>query len=176
MLQFKPGFFASSSSLLGNTDFVQAHTSLDKAQTHAEITIVVTFKNLSAYEGTPPEEGKSRKIADGPLYSLAEIQALSEQPDTVMLWTRRCVDKAADLGFDASGVGGLFRELSKQDYRDSEWCENGKGGVAACDAYTLSRVERIEATNKLSRIVYFLKFALSKTGKLVLMVSCHTSN
>jgi hypothetical protein len=137
---------------------------------------VVTFKNLSAYGGNPPGDGENRKIAGGPLYGLAEIQALSAQPDSVKLWTRRCVDKAADLGLDAAGVGGLIRELSKQDYRDSEWCENGKGGVAACDAYTLSRLEHVEAANKSYRIEYFLKFALSKTGTLVLMVSCHTSN
>lgn len=137
---------------------------------------MVTFKNLSAYEGAPPKDGGSRKITGGPLYELAKIQALSAQPGSVKLWTRRCVDKAADLGFDAAGVGGLIRELSNQDYRDSEWCENGKGGTAACDAYTLSRLEHVEATNKSYRIEYFLKFALSKTGTLVLMVSCHTSN
>lgn len=137
---------------------------------------MVTFKNVSAYDGKPPGDGESRKIAGGPLYDLAEIQALSAQPDSVKLWTRRCIDKAADLGFDAAGVGGLIRELSKQDYRDSEWCENGKGGVAASDAYMLQRIERIEAANKSYRIEYFLKFALSQTGKLVLMVSCHTSN
>ncbi len=137
---------------------------------------MVIFKNLSAFGGNPPGDGGSRKIAGGPLYDLTEIQALSAQPDSVKLWTRRCVDKAADLGFDAAGVGGLIRELLKQDYRDSEWCENGKGGAAACDAYTLSRLERVEASNKSYRIEYFLKFALSKTGALVLMVSCHTSN
>ena len=137
---------------------------------------MVIFKNLSAFGGNPPGDGGSRKIAGGPLYDLPEIQALSAQPDSVKLWTRRCVDKAADLGFDAAGVGGLIRELLKQDYRDSEWCENGKGGAAACDAYTLSRLERVEASNKSYRIEYFLKFALSKTGALVLMVSCHTSN
>lgn len=137
---------------------------------------MVAFKNLSACGGKPSGDGESRKIAGGPLYDLTAIQALSVQPDLVKLWTRRCVDKAADLGFDAAGAGGLIRELSKQDCRDSEWCENGKRGAAACDAYTLSRLEHVEAVNKSYRIEYFLKFALSKTGTLVLMVSCHASN
>lgn len=137
---------------------------------------MVTFKNLSAYAGAPPKDGESRKIAGGPLYDLAAIQALTAQPDSMKLWTRRCVDKAADLGFDAAGVGGLIRELSKQDYRDSEWCDNGKGGAAACDAYDLRRNEYVETAGKTYRMEYFLKFALSKTGTLVLMVSCHTSN
>lgn len=137
---------------------------------------MVTFKNLSAYDGVPPSEGGDRKIAGGPLYGLARIQALTEQPNSVKLWTRRCVDKAADLGLDAPGVGGLIRELKEQDYRDSEWCENGKGAWAACDAYTLTRNEYLESTGKWSRTTYFLKFAESRIGWLVLIVSCHTSN
>ena len=36
------------------------------------------------------------------------------------------------------------------------------------------RNEYVETAGKTYRMEYFLKFALSKTGKLVLMVSCHT--
>lgn len=137
---------------------------------------MVTFKNLSAYEGVPPGEGEERKIAGGPLYALARIQALTELVDSVQFWTAKCRRDAANLTLDPSDVGGLIRELKERDYRDSEWCENGKGFWAACDAYTLARDEYRENAGKTFRMAYFLKFAESRTGKLVLIVSCHTSS
>lgn len=135
---------------------------------------MVTFKNLSAYEGTPPKDGESRKITGGPLYKLAEIQALAATPDAVKLWTGKCRRDVANLTLDAADVGALLQELTERDYRDSEWCDNGKGAWAACDAYNLRRNEYVETADKTFRMKYFLKFALSKTSKLVLMVSCHT--
>jgi hypothetical protein len=80
----------------------------------------------------------------------------------------------ANLILDTSGVGAMLRELTGRDYRDSEWCDNGKGAWAACDAYTLRHDEYVETAGRTFRMEYFFKFALSKTGKLVLMVSCHT--
>lgn len=45
--------------------------------------------------------------------------------------------------------------------------------MAACDAYSIRRMEVIPATGKTMPVGYFLKFAIGKTGNLVLMVSCH---
>lgn len=137
---------------------------------------MVISRNLSAYDGVPPTKGENRKIAGGPLYALAKIQALTEQPDAVNFWTAKCIKNAAELALDPSDLGGLIRELANNDYRDSEWCDNGKNFWAACDAYTLTRREFNDYAGKSFRVVYFLKFAESKTGKLVLVVSCHTSN
>lgn len=137
---------------------------------------MVISRNLSAYNGVPPAEGEDRKIPGGPLYELAKIQALTEQPDTINLWTAKCRRDAANLTLDTSDIGELIRELTNDDYRDSEWCDNGKNSWTACDAYRLVRSEFLENAGKWFRMVYFLKFAESKTGKLVLMVSIHTSN
>ena len=137
---------------------------------------MVTLKNLSAYNGTPPIDGENRKIAAGPLYALARIQALTELSDSVKFWTKSCRRRAANLTLDPTDVGNMIRELKEQDYRDSEWCDNGKSYWAACDAYTLIRNEYLENAGKWFRMEYFLKFAESRTGKLVLIVSCHTSN
>lgn len=134
---------------------------------------MVTFKNLSAYDGEAPPPGNNRKISGGPLYVLAEIQAISAQAGAVVFWTRNCIRDVANLGLDTDDVGELLRELVADDYRDSEWCENGKAGWVAADAYTLRRQEFIEVTGKWMSIEYYLKFAMGKTGKLVLMVSCH---
>lgn len=90
------------------------------------------------------------------------------------LWTRRCRNTAADLGLDTGDVGALIRELSERDYRDSEWCENGRGAYAACDAYTLRRLEFMEKVGKSFTVEYFLKFAVARTGQLLLNVFCHT--
>ncbi|MBL8399538.1 MAG: hypothetical protein JNL00_00575 [Candidatus Accumulibacter sp.] len=105
---------------------------------------------------------------------MGEIQALAATPDAVKLWTGKCRRDVANLTLDAADVGALLQELTERDYRDSEWCDNGKGAWAACDAYNLRRNEYVETAGKTFRMEYFLKFALSKTGKLVLMVSCHT--
>lgn len=110
------------------------------------------------------------------MYELAKIQALTEQPDTINLWTAKCRRDAANLTLDTSDIGELIRELTKDDYRDSEWCDNGKNSWAACDAYRLARSEFLENAGKWFRMVYFLKFAEGKSGKLVLIVSIHTSN
>lgn len=110
------------------------------------------------------------------MYELAKIQALTEQPGTVNIWTEKCRRDAANLTLNTSDLGKMIRELTNNDYRDSEWCDNGKDFWAACDAYTLMRSEFNEYAGKWFRNKYFLKFAESKTGKLVLMVSCHTSN
>lgn len=135
--------------------------------------MVVPFKNLSAYDGDPPKDGGTRKIAGGPLYDLAEIQAIAHQAGVVQLWTRNCAKDVADLGLDTDGVGELLCELAARDYRDSEWCDNGKAAWVAADAYTSRRQEYIEAAGKMMTVEYFLKFAKGRFGKLVLMVSCH---
>lgn len=142
-------------------------------ETPPELTIVVTFKNVSAFCGKPSGESESRKIAGGPLYGLAEVQAVAAN-DGVNFWTAKCRRDAANLTLDTAGVGAMLQELTERDYRDSEWCDNGKAASAACDAYVFRRIEFVETAGKSYRMEYFLKFALSKTGKLVLMVSCHT--
>lgn len=135
---------------------------------------MVPFKNLSAFDGVPPKDAESRKIAGGPLYGLADIQTVSAIPDAVNLWTPKCRRDVANLALDTADVGAMIRELVESNYRDSEWCDNGMGAWAACDAYSLQRLEHMEKAGKSLRVEYFLKFALSKTGKLVLIVSCHT--
>lgn len=137
---------------------------------------MVIFTNLSAYNGVPPADGEDRKIAGGPLYELARIKVLTELPGALNLWTAKARRDVANLAMAPADVGGMIRQLTERDYRDSEWCDNGKGSCAACDAYALTRDEYVERAGKSYRMVYFLKFAESRTGKLVLMASCHTSN
>ena len=136
---------------------------------------MVTFIVVSEYSQDPPDGLGRVKIADGPLYDLARIQALIEDESNLLAWTPKCrSDVHKYFSGDLAEVADLIERLKPSDYRDSEWCENGKGSIAACDAYTVRRTEDVPATGKRATFGYFLKFAIAKTGALVLVVSCHS--
>lgn len=111
---------------------------------------------------------------DEPLYDLARVQALAADENQIFLWTAKCRKDVLNLfDSDLAQVAELIAGLTATDYIDSEWCENGRGALAACDAYRIRRQETIPATGKSMTVSYFVKFAIGKTGRLVLMVSCH---
>lgn len=132
---------------------------------------------LSEYSSELPDQPGRVKIAtEGgqPLYDLARVQALVKDENTVSLWTRKCQQDVHKLfDSDLERVAELIQALQEVGYVDSEWCENGKGAWAACDAYRVRRLETIPATGKSETIEYFVKFAVGKTGRLLLLVSCH---
>lgn len=133
---------------------------------------------LSEYSTSPPTQlGFGRlKIAGGPLYDLSRVQKLVANPDAIQLATRACVkDVDALFASDLESVAELIEALGSDDYRDSEWCESGKASVIACDAYQVRRSEQLAGQAKRVTVEYFLKFAVGKTGQLVLLVSCHLS-
>lgn len=133
---------------------------------------MVSFNVVSEYSGGP-EPGSRVKIPGGPLYSLERVQGMAKRPGCLLLWTGKCRRDVANLAWDDGDLAEVFSCLKAADYKDSEWCDNGKGAWAACDAYTLRRSEWVEAAGRQMTIGYFLKFAVGKTGALVLMVSCH---
>lgn len=135
---------------------------------------MVTFFIVSQYSGTVPAAGASRKIAEGPLYELAKIHEIASAAYSLRFWTRGSEQKARDLDVDTEDVAQWLLELTPQNYRDSEWCTDGRAW-AACDAYLLRRSEWIPAARKHMPVDYFLKFAIARSGALVLMVSCHMS-
>lgn len=137
---------------------------------------MVTFYVVSEYSDNLPLDGSGLKIAGGPLYDLARIQQLVARHGAVRFWTRKSEFDASELNLDVADIAQWLQELRQQDFRNSEWCTNGSRAWAACDAYVLRRSEWIAAARKNMPVDYFLKFALAKTGALVLMVSCHTSS
>jgi len=135
---------------------------------------MVTFYILSEYSLTSPTTGGGDKILGGPLYDLVRVKAIIQDGKGLQLWTRDCVKNVADLGWETADVIGLILQLRNGDYIDSEWCENGRGAFAACDAYSIRVKERIEAVSKDMLIEYFVKFAINKLGTMVMTISCHT--
>ncbi len=129
---------------------------------------------VSEYSLNPPLDGQGRvKIANAPLYDLVRVQKLAAAGG-LNTWTDRC-DKAVYGLFagDLAAVADLLAHLRPADYRDSEWCTNGRNAWAACDAYALRRLEWVASAGKEMGVEYFVKFAVGKTGQLVLLVSCH---
>lgn len=129
---------------------------------------------VSEYSSRPPTESGRVKIAGGPLYDLARVQAIVEDENRLFTWTEKCRKDVFKLFDDDLGeVASLIQCLKASDYIDSEWCENGRNAMAACDAYSIRRMEVIPTTGKAMPVEYFLKFAIGKAGNLVLLVSCH---
>ena len=142
------------------------------------ITIMVTFSIISEYSQDPPTQtGLRVKIALGrPLYELARVQALAEDVHRIKAVTQKCLQDVEKLfAGEYDDVASLICALRPNDYRDSEWCESGRASVAACDAYVVQRVEVAPGSGQSVAVMYYLKFAIGKTGQLVLMVSCHLS-
>jgi hypothetical protein len=142
---------------------------------------MVSFVLLSRYTLSPLTEPGRVKIEGGPLYKLNEVQELAGRMQ-VHLWTRKCIQDVRNLyegvrdDYDselAMAADLLLRLDLAGRYIDSEWCDNGKGGLAACDAYEVRRDDLIPATGRRQATRYFVKFAIGKTGQLLLMVSCH---
>lgn len=144
---------------------------------------MVNNKNRSAYEGSPPAFPSSEHrhyIENGPIYELQSIaKALESGENSLILWTRECIKDVQDkLELEMSDLLPLFQMITTGDatYLKSEWCiQKPNGSWAACDSYNVTREEWIKYAKKYMDITYYIKFAISKSGKLLLTISCHTS-
>ena len=129
--------------------------------------------------GMAPPGGNARKIAGGPLYKTGEVLELLTDVEgkPVIAWTRKCVEDAISLRFDQEDLRELLRlAIHAGRFRGTEWCIQRDGGPwAACDAYSVTRQEWIARARKELTIEYFLKFAISRSGKKILLASCHLS-
>jgi|Laugresbdmm110sd_1035091.scaffolds.fasta_scaffold16673_3 hypothetical protein len=147
-----------------------------KPQSASNLTIMVIFTVISAYSQNPPITEGRHKIAGGPIYDLLSIQSMLEDETKLIAWTGKCRKDLMKLfDGDLAEVVDLIQRLKSHDYIDSEWCDNGHGFIAACDAYRVRRDEERKDTGERLTVEYFLKFGISKTGAVLLVVSCHLS-
>ncbi|SOB74574.1 hypothetical protein SAMN04488490_0059 [Marinobacter sp. LV10R510-11A] len=134
--------------------------------------------NVTAYEVKPPGEGEPRKIPGGPLYEHHRVlEILRKGEESTRAWTRKCKSDLQKYALDGDdAVVLLIEALQHGRYQSSEWCEQrSKGPWAACDSYTLTKKEWIRYAHKELQIEYYIKFAIAKTGTVILLVSCHLS-
>ncbi|HEU4344422.1 MAG TPA: hypothetical protein VFU31_22945 [Candidatus Binatia bacterium] len=141
---------------------------------------MVSDKIVSRYAGKLPESANSdRGIPHGPLYPVAEVLGLLENSvnPNIQVWTRKCAADVQKLALDADDLVDLLKEaVLGNHFIGSEWCrQNPNGPWAACDAYALSRQEWVAVAHKEIRMEYYLKFSVGKTGKILLLASCHLS-
>jgi hypothetical protein len=143
-----------------------------------ELTIMVNnLKNISAYQGEPPANLEPRIIASGPLYESGQVLQLLAEEQALKLWTRKSQIDVQRMSMDREDIADLVKEaLMNGTFLGSEWCyQKPAGPVAACDAYRLSRLEYPPNSRMEMRFDYYVKFALSRSGTLLLIVSCHLS-
>lgn len=118
-----------------------------------------------------------RTIPFGPLYPPSEVLKLIDHisENDVIAWTEKCILDLQNMNLDAEDLMELVKiAVTRGRFRKSEWCIQAPNGPwAACDAYSLFRKEFIEKAFREMDIEYYLKFAISVTGAVLLIISCH---
>lgn len=139
---------------------------------------MVSGRVVSLFTGELPAS-PDRGIPHGPLYPAAEVLKLLKDCGIrgIQVWTRKCAADLQKLMLDADDLADLLREsVLGGRFIGSEWCQQTPDGPwAACDAYALSRREWVAVAHRKMPMEYYLKFAIGKTGKILLLISCHLS-
>lgn len=141
------------------------------------LTIMVSSIILSRYqEGLDPNFIGRQKIAGGPLYLKADVLPLLNA-ESIIAWTKGCREDLQKWSLDGDELAELIKlAVNKGRYIDSEWCqEKPNGAWAACDAYTVIEEQWNEYTKQYQDTEFYLKFAIGKSGKVILTISCHPS-
>ena len=126
----------------------------------------------------PGTVGGSLEILGGPIYPAQEVLTLVQVPNggTIKAWTRKCHDDLQKLSFDEDDLEELIKiALTSGCFHRSECAQSSNGPWAACDSYVFKRQEWVHHANKEMWFDYYIKFAISKFGNLLLLVSCHLS-
>jgi len=135
-------------------------------------------RNISRYPERVPDAavtGRTRTIANAPIYDPNEVLALA-QAGKIMLWTPGARRDAAKWSIDTTDVSELIIAAlqGRGRFQTAEWCEEKPNGPwAARDAWIVTRNEWIEQTKKWMETTYYLKFAMARTGEILLMASIH---
>jgi len=136
--------------------------------------------NVSRFPGPLPDEvaaGGDRSIGAALIYDTAEILALAEA-ENVQLWSNGARRDAAKWSLDIPDLSRLIvAALQRGRFLGVEWCESRRGGPwAACEAWVITQREWVETAGKYMGLTYYLKFAISRTGNILLMASNHPEN
>lgn len=136
-------------------------------------------RNVSAFIQDPPTGTTNGRInINGPLYKIEDVlKILESKGNTTIPWTRKCTQDIQNLALDTDDIRDLLKQAITQGrYLNSEWSvQKPTGPWAACDSYRLQREEWADYAHKYISCNYYVKFAIGKTGKILLLVSCHVS-
>lgn len=143
---------------------------------------MVSSLNLSLYSGSPPQNSDGDlRISDGPLYSKESVMKILTDlgADSIRVVTKRANShiKKHDLDIDDGVLKLLKLALKTGNYLKSQWCEHHKGGPwSACDSYSVIESKWNQYMYEDLETEWYVKFAIGKAGKLILIVSCHSSD
>jgi hypothetical protein len=121
-------------------------------------------------------EVDNRKISGGPLYPVDEVLGLLES-NSVQAMTQRALSEVVklDLDYPESALAEfLMYAIRNGTYIDSEWASINAKSCAACDAYRFRKMETSKSGYEFEA-EYYVKFAINKLGKLIMIISCHLS-
>ncbi len=141
---------------------------------------MISKKVISLYGAESQEIGQKREIQGGPLYDKNHVLRLLDE-EKIVIWTRKCLGDLQRWEIDPEDVAELIKTaLDKGVFLGSQWCEQERNDPwAACDAYRIFRSEWSHVAHKeisVQRAVeYYVKFAINKKGRLLLVISCHPS-
>lgn len=146
--------------------------------------MVNTLVNYSEYIGQIPfgvdRANADRSIQNGPIYDPKRVLDIANRgAEFVRPSTYRCHLDMEDMDFDLDDVANLVvSALTVGSYIGSEWCQitDPPGHWAACDAYKVARSIYDEKQSTFKNKKYYLKFAIGRSGQILLIVSCHISN
>jgi hypothetical protein len=137
---------------------------------------------VSRFTDDPPtteSSAVSRRIKGGGLYDRAEILRMLEgkASEVVIPWTRKCGEHLQKFGMDHDDAACILKLCMQQGtFLGAEWCQQKPNGAwAACDAYKVNYREWNKAALKDFLIEYYVKFGIGRTGKILLVASCHPS-
>ncbi len=143
---------------------------------------MVNKNNVGQYNASPPPDSEDGDLSINggsfPLYPPSDVlEILGERKDAITLWTKKCIRDVQNMSMENADVAALIGTALRQErYINSQWCVPTSGGPwAACDAYRVTREEWLKQANKYMDIEYYLKFAIHRSGKRILTVSCHVS-
>ena len=127
----------------------------------------------------PPREGAYRKISGGPLYKAGDVLKLLDlDSPAAETWTQSCHLDVSNWELEEEDVCELVKIAVKSpnQFYGSEWCLQEVGGPwAACDAYTVECWKWRPNAGIEPDMEFYVKFAIHRTGKKLLLVSCHPS-
>lgn len=135
---------------------------------------MINNQNVSFYTGNPPKSNHRRPMLAGPLYSSEQVIDLCKK-ESLVLWTEKSKLDARDYRLTIPELAEYIQKCFEVGrYEASEWCLKGSSGPwAAGDGYALTISKFMLPEMAIIDVEFYFKFAISKTGTTLLMISNH---
>ncbi|THB63506.1 MAG: hypothetical protein D6B27_12110 [Gammaproteobacteria bacterium] len=139
------------------------------------------MKIVSKYTESPPLSNKATdkerfiRNSGNPIYSKDEVIEAIRSNAKIAPYTERCINNLSILNLEIKDMPELLMKVvNSGEHINSQWCLNTKGTTwAASDSYVYRYEHYIEHIHKYLPCEYYVKFAIGKTGNIILLVQIH---